>query len=95
MQMMKCPVCAAPNSVKRTSCFQCQADLHAQAVPAGTTQVRLCKNCAHAAVSPPRGTIVASDEIWCLKLKAAKNADNPAEGCFERAFTWTRTESLD
>jgi len=94
VQMMKCPACGAPNSVKRATCFQCEAELHVT-VAAVVSEVRVCKNCAHATVFPPAGAAVAEIEVWCLKVQAARDANNPAPECFERSFTWRREESLD
>lgn len=95
MQIMKCPACRAPNSVKRAICFQCEADLHSATprVPEGET--RLCKHCSFAALTPPVGQKIVPTEIWCLRHQAARAADGFAQECFECAFTWRREESLD
>jgi len=94
--MTRCPACGAANSIKRTTCFQCEADLCASAPAArGTSDPRVCKNCVHSTVFPPIGTTIGGFEVWCLLLKTAKEADNPAPECFEIAFAWGREESLD
>lgn len=93
--MMKCPVCGASNSIRRTICFQCAADFHAQAPSPTPCDPRACKNCAHATVSPAVGTVISGSQVWCLKLKTAKGADDPGGECFEASFAWRREESLD
>ena len=95
MQMMRCPACGAANSVKRAACFQCEAELHSVGTPVITSEVRVCKNCAHATVSPPVGTTVRGSEVWCLKLSAGRDANHPGPACFQGSFTWRREESLD
>lgn len=96
MQMMKCPSCGAANSIKRGKCFSCEADLHA----APTARVsdgplHVCKNCIHSTVFPPAGKTLGYSEVWCLRFEFAKEAEHPADKCFEPSFTWRREESLD
>jgi len=97
VQMMKCRACGAANSVKRTDCFQCGTDLHADVPPEvrAASGERVCKDCIHSTVFPPVGTKMGYSEVWCLRLEAVREADNPAEQCFEPSFTWRREESLD
>lgn len=97
MQMMKCPACGAANSVKRAHCFACEGELHAEAAaaPPQPGDQRVCKNCVHSTVFPPVGTAIGYSEVWCLRREELKEADAPAEDCFELSFTWRREESLD
>jgi hypothetical protein len=99
VQMMKCRTCGAANSVKRARCFECGGDLHAPGPPVAPTSAdgtqQVCKNCVHSTVFPPVGTKMGYSEVWCLRLETVKEADNPAEQCFEPSFTWRREESLD
>lgn len=96
MQMMKCPVCGAANSVKRAKCFACEADLRAPGPqPRASGEQRVCKNCVHSTVFPPPGKKIGYSEVWCMRLETVKEADDQADQCFELSFTWRREESLD
>jgi len=97
VRMIKCPACGAANSVKRAHCFECEADLHAPqpAAARSAEEQRVCKNCIHSTVFPPLGKKMGYSEVWCMRLETVKEAENPADQCFELSFTWRREESLD
>lgn len=97
VQMMKCRACGAANSVKRADCFHCGAELHGDAplVTRVDASQRVCKDCIHSTVFPPVGTKMGHTQVWCLRVEAVRDADEPAAECFEQSFTWRREESLD
>jgi len=98
MDMMQCPHCGAQNSSKRDYCYQCQESLHAPpkaAAGGGHDYVPTCANCSHAAVFPPAGKRITSDQVWCTERDEAVQASQVAGDCFSEAFGWRREEILD
>jgi len=111
VEMMECPSCGASNSVKRQTCYSCQAPLHQPAVsaPAGWERegtavappqatppaAGTCAMCAHGAVFPPPGVHIQIEEVYCTKHERPVVGCQPGGECYEQAFTWRRTEIVD
>ena len=95
MDMMKCPHCGVANSTKRELCYQCERGLRdlPKAQQQGPTVI--CGTCSLAALSPPPGTKVTHDEVWCTHRQAAIHARTSAGACFQQAFGWGREQILD
>ncbi|MFB3880356.1 MAG: hypothetical protein ACE149_03785 [Armatimonadota bacterium] len=96
MQMMNCPHCGAPNSVKRDVCYQCSGDLRGQpSKVAGLDYMPTCKDCSHAGIFPPAGQRISAEQVWCMLKDVAVGSTQMAGDCYEEAFAWKREDILD
>ena len=94
MQMMQCPHCRAQNSVKRERCYQCRADLREAPKAAEPVQGPTCSTCSKAAIFPPPGQRLSTDQVWCTMKCQALASAKVADSCFSEAFEWNRTDVL-
>ena len=96
MEMMICPHCGTENSTKRDYCYQCSGELQgAPNVGADLEYVPVCAKCSRAAIFPPAGQTITSEEVWCIERSGAVPSTQMAGDCFDEAFGWKREDILD
>jgi hypothetical protein len=96
MEMRPCPQCGAENSTRRDYCYQCGGSLRGEPSQASTVDyVPTCANCSHAAVFPPPGHQITSEQVWCTKQEGPVPSGQLAGDCYEEAFGWKREDILD